>query len=282
MIKVFHGSFENELEILYTKFHFPGGELQVRFNPDEEWNSSNVYTVLWHYENDAELMEVALLTDALLEAAGVHLKNGDKELTLFLELPYLPYARQDRVCSPGEALALRSFACLINALCFDLIRCSDPHNEGVFRQLFEYADIVNQAECCLQILTEKDMLVDAVDILLFPDEGSYKKINQYYELFDEYGMGLAKGSKIRDPLSGTLRGFDIDVKDFHGANVLIVDDICDGGGTFIGLGEVAKARNCGKLYLYTTHGIYSKGMESLNQMFDGVFCYNNMFERKMK
>ena len=42
---------------------------------------------------------------------------------------------------------------------------------------------------------------------------------------------------------------------------LIVDDICDGGGTFSGIAQVLRANGAEKIYLCVTHGIFSKGIE---------------------
>jgi len=52
---------------------------------------------------------------------------------------------------------------------------------------------------------------------------------------------------------------------------LIVDDICDGGGTFLGLAKELKSKNAGKLYLAISHGIFSKGFESLAKDFQKIF-----------
>lgn len=268
MIRLFHGGFDQKEEILYTQFEFPAGEAQIRLPADFKNNEFNTYTILWNYASDAELMGVALLVDTLVEAVGA-------QLSVFLELPYLPYARQDRVCAPGEAFSLRAFAGLINSLDFDLVCVTDPHNIDVYSNLFENAIYMSQATACLEAIPEK--LWDEVDVILFPDAGAAKKVHEYEHIIFDHALAVAQGSKMRDPVTGSLTGFDINVKDFRGKNVLIVDDICDGGGTFIGLGAVAKEKNCGKLYLYTTHGIYSKGLVSLNELFDGVFCYNNMF-----
>ena len=46
-----------------------------------------------------------------------------------------------------------------------------------------------------------------------------------------------------------------------GKKVLIVDDICDRGGTFIGLTKILKQMGCSSVGLYTTHGIYSGGVD---------------------
>jgi len=69
-------------------------------------------------------------------------------------------------------------------------------------------------------------------------------------------------------------------------DVFIIDDICDGGRTFI---EIAKAvdevrklsssvkrEHYGKNYLIVTHGIFSAGFDFLVQHFDGIYCTNSV------
>lgn len=261
--------------IPYSKFHFPGGELQVRVPDLSSLTSADTVTLHWTYESDAELVELALLEDAI---------RMSKLGFIFLEMPYLPYARQDRVCSKGESFALDVFAHLINSMKFDLVVCADPHNEDKFTQLFRNATYTGQAVCCDAVISER--MTNGwlnVDYILFPDEGAKKKMQQYADILHDFAIGTAIGTKVRNPDTGALTGFDINKQDFRGANVLIVDDICDGGGTFLGLGAVAKARNCGKLSLFTTHGIYSKGMGALESLFDGgVYCTYNRINLNVK
>lgn len=51
--------------------------------------------------------------------------------------------------------------------------------------------------------------------------------------------------------------------------------LCDGGGTFIGVAEELKKHNCGKLFLFVTHGIFSRGFEELNKYFEKIYCTNS-------
>jgi phosphoribosylpyrophosphate synthetase len=69
--------------------------------------------------------------------------------------------------------------------------------------------------------------------------------------------------------------------------VLIVDDICDGGGTFLGISDAlgSRLRSLGDvggdyiLGLYVTHGIFSKGFCDLIEKFDHVYTTDS-FNRK--
>jgi ribose-phosphate pyrophosphokinase len=61
----------------------------------------------------------------------------------------------------------------------------------------------------------------------------------------------------------------------------VIDDLCDGGGTFIGIAqELRKAGITQPLYLYVSHGIFSKGLEVLFQHFDQIFTTNS-FDQAM-
>jgi ribose-phosphate pyrophosphokinase len=259
----------NGLKFDYTHFNFPGGEQQVRVLLDAKPRSVEF---VWAYENDAEYIQLALLNDAVQQ----QYPNVDR--TLFVS--YLPYARQDRVCSPGEANSFAVMCALINHLKFNLVVCYDPHNEKLAYESIDLLLIHKQAFCLEGLFYDELLGCAPPTWLVFPDAGAQKKRPDYerHSIFD--GCNFATGSKLRDPETGALSGFDVDVLDFEGADVMIVDDICDGGGTFLGLGVVLKSRNCGKMSLYTTHGIYSKGKEALEAMFDGgVFCHNNMSKK---
>jgi ribose-phosphate pyrophosphokinase len=56
----------------------------------------------------------------------------------------------------------------------------------------------------------------------------------------------------------------------------MVDDICDGGGTFLGLAEELKSKNAGKLFLAVSHGIFSKGISKLSSMFENIFTTDSI------
>jgi ribose-phosphate pyrophosphokinase len=57
---------------------------------------------------------------------------------------------------------------------------------------------------------------------------------------------------------------------------IIIDDIIDGGQTFINIAKELKSKPLkGKIYLIVTHGIFSKGFAELSQYFDGIYCTNS-------
>ena len=52
-----------------------------------------------------------------------------------------------------------------------------------------------------------------------------------------------------------------------------MDDICDGGGTFIPLAQKLKDLGAKEVNLYVTHMIGAKGLDIFKGVVDNVFCY---------
>ncbi len=111
------------------------------------------------------------------------------------------------------------------------------------------------------------------DAVLIPDEGARKKADWVQEF---PALAVAHGYKSRDPRTGKLTGFHIaNPENLAGKHVLMYDDICDGGGTFVGLAEQLKATGTtpASLTLATTHGLYTKGHSAFTGRFQKVISY---------
>jgi ribose-phosphate pyrophosphokinase len=91
-------------------------------------------------------------------------------------------------------------------------------------------------------------------------------------------MEVVECSKSRDVKTGRLSGFKVYADDLQGRSCILVDDICDGGGTFIGLAKELKAKNAGALYLAVSHGVFSKGTDLLTEVFDHIFTTDSVQE----
>ena len=75
--------------------------------------------------------------------------------------------------------------------------------------------------------------------------------------------------KTRDVMTGKITGFEVYADDLKGKSCIIVDDICDGGGTFAGLAIELRKKGARKVHLIVTHGTFSKGLTTLTN-FDSV------------
>lgn len=101
-------------------------------------------------------------------------------------------------------------------------------------------------------------------VIVYPDRGAYRRYSKLECLEDFPAMIM---DKTRDQATGEITGL---VTNFvlpnnnYPLRLLMVDDICDGGATFIRIADYITERvQNHKIGLYTTHGIYSKGKSVL-------------------
>ena len=238
----------------YEAFVFSGGEPHVKL---AETDLAGAHVHVTHRAkswNDLGLLAVAC--DALRRAGA-----GSLELTL----PYFPGARQDRVMVAGEALTVKVYASFLNALDFTRVTVFDPHSE-VAPALLERPRVVSNVGFAKAVLDT----LPADTLLVSPDAGAQKKVYKVAQALD--GVPVIEGGKRRDVKTGALSGFHVYADDLGGRPVLLLDDICDGGGTFLGLAGALKEKGAGDLYLAVSHGIFSKGLGALAEVFTKVYC----------
>ncbi len=248
--------FKNQEEIKFQSFTFSGGEPHIKIAPDFDANRKVTITHRLNSFNDLGLLCVTV--DALR-------RMDVKIIDLFI--PYFPAARQDRVMIPGEPLSVKVYADIINAMQLNKVFVFDAHSE-VTPALLNSSTVIPNYTFIKEVLNRIGENVK----LISPDGGALKKIYKVSEFLG--GVEVVECSKSRDVKTGKLSGFKVYNDDLQGMDCLIVDDICDGGGTFVGLAEELKKKNAGKLYLAVSHGIFNKGFEVLN-CFDGIFTTNS-------
>lgn len=245
-----------EKSIDYKSFVFNGGEPHINIL-DKNIGRSITITQRINSFNDLGLLLIA--TDALR-------RMNVKEINVFI--PYFPAARQDRVMVAGESLSVKVYADSINAQHYNQVTIFDPHSE-VTPALLDRVHVIQNYEFVKQCL---DSIKEEV-VLISPDGGALKKIYKVSEFLG--GVEVVECSKKRDVKTGALSGFKVYEDDLKGKHCVIVDDICDGGGTFLGLATALKEKNAGKLSLIISHGIFSKGFTELTKQFDTIFTTNS-------
>ncbi len=248
--------FQNQEEIKFQSFTFSGGEPHVKINPDFDHTQKVTITHRLNSFNDLGLL--CITVDALR-------RMDVKIIDLFI--PYFPAARQDRVMIKGESLSVKVYADIINGLQLNKVFVFDAHSE-VTPALVNNCEVIPNHTFIKEVLK----VIGENVKLISPDGGALKKIYKVSEFLG--GVDVVECSKSRDVKTGKLSGFKVYEDDLDGIDCLIVDDICDGGGTFVGLAEELKNKNAGKLYLAVSHGIFNKGFEVLN-CFDGIFTTNS-------
>lgn len=253
--------FTAQPEIIFQNFTFSGGEPHIKINPDFDTTQKVTLTHRLNSFNDLGLLCIAV--DALR-------RMDVKNMELFI--PYFPAARQDRVMIKGEPLSVKVYADIINGMQFDKVFVFDAHSEVT-------PALVNNCEV-IPNHTFIETVVKAIGNevkLISPDGGALKKIYKVSEFLG--GVEVVECSKSRDVKTGRLSGFKVYNDDLQGMDCLIADDICDGGGTFVGLAKELKNKNAGKLYLAVSHGIFNKGFAVLD-CFEKIFTTNSFKDFK--
>ncbi|MEY3240527.1 MAG: hypothetical protein RIR11_1965 [Bacteroidota bacterium] len=250
-----------EPAIQFEAFIFNGGEPHIKITEALQTDDRVCITVQARSSND--IIKVLLARDALQ-------RMGISNVELFI--PYFPAARQDRLMVTGEPLSVKVFAGLINGAGFNKVTVFDPHSEVTPALLDRCQTIQNHgfiSEVFERLKTAHQLTIIA------PDAGSAKKIHHLSAALS--CERVVQCDKTRDIKTGLLSAPKVFADDLKGADCLIVDDICDGGGTFIQLAAVLKQKNAGKLYLAVSHGIFSKGLEVFETHFDQIFTTNSFY-----
>lgn len=260
MIKIYP---DNSDELKYGQFIFPGGEVSVRLLESDRLHDCSKVLVVADLQSAKDIIELFMITDAIRRVVPT--------IKINLTIPYIPYARQDRVSVEGEALSISVFAKLINAQNYETVTVWDPHSD-VSTALIDRAVILSQ-----EVLACTTPIDWTRTVLVAPDAGAAKKI---YKLAKLVGSKVITASKERDSITGKISATKIDIKGLEKRNFLIVDDICDGGRTFTELAKVMREQGASKIDLYVTHGIFSKGMNVFDGLIDDIYCANPWLEDK--
>jgi ribose-phosphate pyrophosphokinase len=254
----------------YTAFEYPAGESQVRLSKDylEPIRIADEIIIVAKVASALDLVHLILLSDAIY---GLCLKKQT------LRLLYLPYARADRRFVHGDCAGLQVFGKMLDAGHFSKVVTLDVHSS----RAHDYVENLNDNAPTAYILKAIDYIqnniVRYVDggrrmngypdggTILLPDEGSVARYSHH-----AFPWPIMHCSKKRDPETGKLLKFIVPEDwEFRHGPILIVDDICDGGGTFLGIAEKLDRQR--PRFLYVTHGIFSKGFLELGRNFSGIF-----------
>jgi len=249
---------------------FAGGEVHVQF-PDLPQESRRAL-VAHRVNSSDDLLAVLLTADAI--------RGGAPGVVLDLFMPYVPYARQDRRMVPGDPLSIRVLADVINACGFGEVLVLDPHSDVT-------AAVIDRC----RPLPIHEHVAEAVaqsgaTRVVIPDAGAAKRVHAILRALEGRCAHVAtvQATKTRDVANrGAIIGMQLEAGgDVAGQTCLIVDDICDGGRTFLELSKLLRQHGAAAVHLFVTHGIFSKGVDALlscrddEGRLDGVFTTDSI------
>jgi ribose-phosphate pyrophosphokinase len=211
--------------------------------------------VTWRFEREAEVVHLAQLLHLLTE----------HDNAIELHVPYLPYGRQDKPVFDDSTFALRTFVLMMLDFQNVLWRFLDPHPSS-------HVDPLRRLRHArVEPRIAEIMLGGDYDAVLLPDGGALTRYAARLE--DLCGVEILHCDKERDPATGRIAAIRPPEIPKGVTRLLVADDLCDGGATFVEIARLIaeQAPDVLELDLYVTHGIFSKGIDPLLEVYDHVF-----------
>jgi len=257
-------------DIKYKVSKYPDGQQSITLDlPDTDLHEKITVSITSRLNSFRDLEVIIAANQALREFSYVE--------NVKLNVPYFLGARSDRKFEAGTSNYLKTVICpIINSQNFSRVTVLDPHSDVLEACLNNYHKHSNHrlVKDALSKIDNRDGAQDRI-CLVSPDAGAYKKI---FDVAKEFNIDrIITASKVRDIKTGKILRTEIPTLDQHAdLKYVIIDDICDGGRTFIELAKAIKgSRPSAKVYLVVTHGIFSAGFAELNQYFEGIYTTNS-------
>lgn len=237
-------------------FQYPGGEWHLKEVID---HTDTPGGSVWIARVDG-----VSLDDFALAALFAQVAHARQQPFVLL-LPYLPAARSDRSEPVGaDPVGVDVYGSFANAMNPQQIIGIDPHSP-VAERYYHKLTALDPTPLVVRALNETGARYEAV---IAPDHGAIGRAKAVAEALE---IPLLTADKHRDFETGKIRAITIDGTKDH-SSFLVVDDICDGGGTFMGLAQALgkNLRTGPRLGLWVTHGIFSGNAGGLRTFYDQI------------
>lgn len=233
----------------------------------DAYYNEGAYSIVWKYEDPAEQVTLYSLVN--------HLRDKMANPGITLIMPYIPNARMDRTHNAGEVHMLKYFCRFINDLKFDTVQVMDPHSD-VSATLLDRLFYIDPTYFVKQAVEKS-----RAQYIFFPDDGAAKRYGPTYN-FRPY----LNGKKNRDWVTGAIKGLEVEnpmglKDDFHGKDIIIIDDICSRGGTFMHAASALKKMGFAKIDLCVTHcekTIFAGKVLSSDSPINHVYTTDSIFK----
>lgn len=246
-------------DIVYDIINFSDGEKHIKFIT--EINRKDSVKVICRITSMDELFILMQVGDIL----------NRMEVEWALVITYLMGMRMDRVMSFNEAFSLKIVAKTINDMHPDAVFVVEPHSDRTLKLINNSTPLMNHfAEAAMTDPEHNYMIV-------FPDAGAKLRYGETLE----NKVPMMTCHKKRDPATGKLSGFGIDnpevLNEYPECNAFfVIDDLCDGGGTFCGIADQLKELRLNfHRTLAITHAVAARGIYKVMDYYNDLFITNS-------
>lgn len=260
-----------ETEVEYKINKFPAGEVGFVWEGTSPYVSDfgvEIYIDVNLYTADDYMILCGVLSEIKLDSL-FYKKEYDSNLITLKELNigYLGYSRQDKFVTVVNEESDNFHEIPMVDVALDMIMAHVKLSETKVTILDPHSTIKRDG---IKINHPTILFPDVEPI--FPDEGAYARYARYQSSM--YGSKPALFAMKRRGDKGNIISYELNesmVKFDPNKDYVVVDDICDGGATFLSLAKLLTEKgHKGKLYLQVTHGLFTKGKEELLKYYDDI------------
>jgi ribose-phosphate pyrophosphokinase len=218
--------------------HFSDGEFQPAFL--ESIRGDMVFLIQSTFAPTENLMELLLMIDAAKRASAYK---------VIAVIPYYGFARQDRKDKPRVAIGSKVVANMLVAAGADRIITMDlhaPQIQGYFDIPVDHLESSSVFIPYIQQLNLENLTFAA------PDVGSANRIREISSYFEAEMVICDKHRKRANEIASMVVIGDVENRD-----VVLIDDICDTGGTLAKSAALLKEKGARSVRALITHPVLS-------------------------
>ncbi len=240
----------------FKSWDFPDGAVGFRLLSHAD--TTIPATIIARIQSSRDFVELVMAVGALEE-------RGERVLKLVL--PCVPNQRQDRACVNGEPVGVLAFARQVAALGIKHVTMFDPHSEvtpTAFKAFGMTVVAHSQATVIGQFAALNKRIIDDTNLVFVsPDAGANKKTS---DLAAIYGHdSFLRADKLRDLATGKIKEIVVvnPREEVEGRDCIVLDDLGDRCGTFIGLAKALKAKGARSVEVYLTHLLLTAPLDTI-------------------
>jgi ribose-phosphate pyrophosphokinase len=215
---------------------FPDGENYVRLEGQVQ-NEDVAIVQTTSPPQDTRLIQLALIADSAK-------RNGARKITAVV--PYMAYARQDKIFLQGEAISAETIAHMLKAAGVEQLITVNVHKEKVLSHFPFPARSVSAIPLLAEYFVKKGQ---AKAFALSPDEGAVHIAEEAKKVL---GGECGYLEKSRDRYTGHI-SMEKKTLAIKGKTVIIFDDIISSGGTIVAAAKILKELNPRGIYVACVH-----------------------------
>lgn len=245
----------NKSDVKYELTTFPDGEPHIKL---DEIDRKDDYKVICRITNPTELFVLMQVADIL----------DRQDVSWDLEIMYLMSQRMDRVISFNEAFSLKVVVKVLKTFGCYTISVFEPHSDKIYDLTLGGAPHIIEKKHDFSNLLEGKLVC-------YPDHGAAAR---YFETKNDEIIVLTKKRDLEN--KGKILSIEIesapDIDPNSVKTIIVSDDLCDGGGTFVGAAKILREKYPNaKLEIFVRHMVNPRGIQNLSENFDKVYFTNS-------